>query len=345
VFKSFVSNSHSLYKFLIAPFAPFDKGTKRIIFVPDGALGQVPFETLIGSKPPGINVDYLSLNYLLKKYTTGYAYASASLFNSGDGVISDPSILAMASSGEQVVDDIDFHVIPGTEDELRIVEGKLTTGQFLFGDDATEFNFKKLSPVCNIIHLAVHGKGDLLKNNASSLYFSNVNDSLEDGQLHAYELYGLKLKARLVVLSACETGLGKTYKGEGMMSMASAFAFSGCQNILMSLWKVNDNMSTDLINDFYDALLKGISIDEAIAQAKRRYISQADELSADPRVWAPLVSYGNLEPVFATNKNRTHLVIFLSAIGVLFLLCFVVYRFKKRSTGPSRGRHVAISKR
>ena len=68
----------------------------------------------------------------------------------------------------------------------------------------------------------------------------------------------------MAVLSSCESGLGKGYKGEGMISMASAFTYSGCENILMSLWKVNDQASIELMDDFYEQLLEGESIDEAL---------------------------------------------------------------------------------
>lgn len=328
VFKAFVSNSHFLYGSLIEPFVSLHETTKRILVIPDGPLGQLPFETLVEEMPVSSDVNYLSLKYLLKKYTIGYAYSSVSLFNADQHSTSSPSVLAMAFSGKERTENMGFQTILGVERELQMLEDKLTTGEFLNSEQASELNFKKLSPWHDIIHLAVHGQGDLQKGNASSLYFTAKNDSVEDSELHAYELYGLKLKARLVVLSACETGLGTAYKGEGMLSMASAFTFSGCQNILMSLWKINDKVSVSLIDNFYDELLKGNCIDEAIAQAKREYLNQADELTADPGNWAPLVAYGNLEPVFTDNKNRTIAMILISIIAALFLFYILKYKLK-----------------
>ena len=99
----------------------------------------------------------------------------------------------------------------------------------------------------------------------------------------------------MAVLTACESGLGKGYKGEGMMSMASAFTYSGCENILMSLWKVNDQASKYLMDDFYGQLLEGVTIDDALRPAKLRYLERADELTADPKIWAPLVAYGTVD--------------------------------------------------
>ena len=139
------------------------------------------------------------------------------------------------------------------------------------------------------------------------VFIFNLNDdSIDDGELHAYELYGLKLKALMAVLSSCESGLGKGYRGEGMISMANAFTYSGCENILMSLWKVNDQTSTTLMDNFYEHLLEGESIDEALRQAKLNYLELSDELTAHPKIWAPLIAYGNLDEVFKTDRSVMH---------------------------------------
>ena len=188
--------------------------------------------------------------------------------------VDDPSLLAIGFTGDQTLGDgtLNLEEIAGAEEELKPLEKRFNTGKFLVGNEATESNFKKMAPDFDIIHLAIHGKGDIQKNFAASLYFKSQKDSLDDGELHAYELYGLKLKALMAVLSSCESGLGKGYKGEGMISMASAFTYSGCENILMSLWKVNDQTSIALMDDFYQQLLEGESIDEALRQAKLNYL-------------------------------------------------------------------------
>jgi CHAT domain-containing protein len=183
-----------------------------------------------------------------------------------------------------------------------------------------------LSPEYDIIHLAIHGRGDVEKSFSSSLYFRSKDDSLDDGELHDYELYGLKLKALMAVLSACESGLGRDYRGEGMISMASAFTYSGCENILMSLWKVNDKASTVLMDDFYGHLVEGKTIDDALRQAKLDYLDRSDELTADPRIWAPLVAYGSLDKVF---KRNDALVIMYAVVGVAMLI-LILYAMRKK---------------
>jgi CHAT domain-containing protein len=181
-----------------------------------------------------------------------------------------------------------------------------------------------LSPEFDILHLAIHGTGDLNKNFAASLFFKSESDSVNDGELHAYELYGLKLKASMAVLTACESGLGKGYKGEGMLSMASAFTYSGCENILMSLWKVNDQISINIMNSFYDHLEKGTTIDDALRLSKLAYLESADELTADPKVWATMVAYGSLDNVFNEDKGLRYKVII--SITLLIILLFAVLK-------------------
>ena len=244
-----------------------------------------------------------------------------------------PSLLAMGFTGRQEFreDNAPLSEIKGAEVELKTLEKRFKNGKFLTGDGATESNFKIMASKYDIIHLAVHGTGDLQKNFAASLYFRSENNSTDDGELHAYELYGLKLKARMAVLSSCESGLGKGYKGEGMMSMASAFTYSGCENILMSLWKVNDQTASGLIDDFYEQLLKGESIDDALRQAKLNYLELSDELTAHPKTWAPLIAYGNLDKVFQKDQS---IIFVVGGFGILaiFVLSFAIYnRYRRRA--------------
>ncbi len=333
LFNSFTKSASELYRILVKPFDHLLAGKKRIQIIPDGSISQIPFEILLEDPPLVTQVNYKSLNYLIKSFTIGYAYSSAMFLRKVPGQnVKNPSLLAIGFAGGQRVRDgtTNLEEIRGAEDELKALEKRFTAGKFLMGDDATESNFKGMAQEFDIIHLAIHGSGDLQKNFAASLYFRPQNDSLNDGELHAYELYGLKLKALMAVLSSCESGLGKGYKGEGMMSMASAFTFSGCKNILMSLWKVNDQMSTTLMDDFYQQLLEGRPIDEALRQAKLNYLEVSDELTAHPKIWAPLIAYGNLDKVF--QKDSTIMIV-IGGFGVLtiIILSFKIYsRYLRR---------------
>jgi CHAT domain-containing protein len=318
-FESFVTNAHALYKKLVEPFASAIKEHQRVLIIPDGPINQVPFEILLEEPPRVSGIDYRSLHYLIKSTSIGYAYSSVMLLRPSEPV-RRPSLLAVGFTGGSRLraPQPELEEIVGAEEELEALAKRFSRGKFLVGPDATEANFKVFSPQYDIIHLAIHGRGDIQKSFSSSLYFRSKYDSLDDGELHDYELYGLKLKALMAVLSACESG---------MISMASAFTYSGCANILMSLWKVNDKASTVLMDDFYGQLLQGTTIDDALRRAKLDYLEGTDELTSDPKIWAPLVAYGGLEPIFTKSNDR---IIIYGVIGTfLFLVILFIYRRRR----------------
>jgi CHAT domain-containing protein len=119
----------------------------------------------------------------------------------------------------------------------------------------------------------------------------NSSTPTEDGLLQVYEIFDLKLNAELVVLSACETGLGKQVKGEGLVGLTHAFFYAGTSSVLVSLWKVQDRSTADLMVNFYQELDAGKNKAESLRQAKLRMIQQ--NRYAHPYYWAPFVLMGN----------------------------------------------------
>jgi CHAT domain-containing protein/tetratricopeptide (TPR) repeat protein len=331
VFINFTVNAYALHQHLLAPFQEVIQPNQRLQIIPDGLISQIPFEALLTEPTSSGTINYRTAPYLIRHNRVGYAYSSSTLIHDARRLPSNPVILAMGFTGGRRLRAATEPLteIEGAEKELEALERRFGSGKFLSGPEVTETNFKSLAPSYDIIHLAVHGKGDAEQNYSSSLFFRSKSDSLEDGELHAYELYGLKLKANLAVLSSCESGLGRAYKGEGMISMASAFVFSGCQNILMSLWKVNDQAAVVLMDNFYGGLLKGERIDQALAEAKLDYVNHSDEITADPKIWASLVAYGNLEPVFQKDRSRTIFAV-LGTMLVLLVAFVALRKFRSR---------------
>jgi len=115
--------------------------------------------------------------------------------------------------------------------------------------------------------------------------------SKEDGILHLGEIYNLNLNAGLVVLSACETGLGQIAHGEGIIGLTRGFLYAGASNVLVSLWQVSDMTTSGLMVGFYDKMLAGMSKAEALAEAKRQMIRR-DPGYAKPYYWAPFILVG-----------------------------------------------------
>ena len=127
-------------------------------------------------------------------------------------------------------------------------------------------------------------------------------DSTEDGLLHTYELYNLNLNAQLACLSACNTGFGQVRSGEGMVSLAKGFYYAGVSNIMMSLWSVPDNSTSEIIQMFNEELEKGAGKAEALRMAKLRYLEQADAYSSEPYHWAAFTLIGDNEPVTTSGR-------------------------------------------
>jgi len=324
----FNRQSYFLYQTLVSPFKALIKGSEKIIIVPDGLIGQVPFEVFTTSLLTQ-DINFRNLEYLIKSYIVSYSFSSSYLLSQKTNKISSPKLLAFAftgnsdlRSGESFSNANDQ--IAGSAQELESLNEKFPDGQFLYGEDVTESKFKIAAPDFDIIHLAVHGRGNTDLNYSASLFFRDKNTG-EDGELHWYELFGMRLKARLAVISSCESGIGRTYRGEGMLSMASAFAYAGCPNIVMGLWKVDDRTSSELMNFFYEDLLKHNPVDQSLAFSKRQYLENADELSAHPRLWASLVAYGN-QGVIGKNELLTYATVFV-LISIVIIIGVVI---KKR---------------
>jgi CHAT domain-containing protein len=110
------------------------------------------------------------------------------------------------------------------------------------------------------------------------------------GTLYSNEIYNLDLKADLVVLSSCESGIGKLVKGEGMMALTRGFLYAGADNIITSLWKVYDKSTSILMKNFYKYVLEGESYSSALRKAKLEMIS--DPRTASPVNWSGFVLIG-----------------------------------------------------
>ncbi len=164
----------------------------------------------------------------------------------------------------------------------------------LYGARATEDQFVKEAGQYRVLHLATHGKANDREGDYSFLAFTEQKDSLENELLYVRDIYNLALNAELVTLSACETGIGKLQKGEGIISLARAFAYAGAGSIVTSLWSVNDEQTKDLMLLFYRELQRGKPKNEALQSAKRQLAAQP---GSHPFYWAGFVAIGDMRPL------------------------------------------------
>lgn len=143
------------------------------------------------------------------------------------------------------------------------------------------------------VHFSTHGLLNSVHPELSGVVFSLVNErgEAQDGFLRAHEIYNLRLRAELVVLSACQTGVGKEIRGEGLVSLTRGFIHAGAPRVVVSLWDVSDWGTTELMVRFYHGMLKeGMPPAAALRAAQVSLMN--DKRWASPYYWAPFTLQG-----------------------------------------------------
>jgi CHAT domain-containing protein len=126
----------------------------------------------------------------------------------------------------------------------------------------------------------------------------------------------MKLNANLVVLSACNTGIGTLTDGEGMMSLSTGFAYAGVNSVVSTLWGVNDKSTADLMKKFYERLFNAEKKPEALRNARLDYLDEADQLFAHPFYWAGFIAIGNTQPIAGAGGFWRTSLILLALAGI-----------------------------
>jgi CHAT domain-containing protein/tetratricopeptide (TPR) repeat protein len=185
--------------------------------------------------------------------------------------------------------------LPAAHDEVCRIASLFPAGRaaVFLGAEATEENVKQSALVASArtLHFASHGLLDEQQPERSGLQLARGGaGSREDGLLQVREVFNLELQADLVVLSACRTGLGKEVSGEGLLGMTRAFLYAGAASVVVSLWPVDDDSTSDLMVHFYRHLLAFGDRAEALRQAKLDLLD--DSPYSHPYFWAPFILIG-----------------------------------------------------
>ncbi len=186
-----------------------------------------------------------------------------------------------------------------------------------------------------IIHLATHGLFNDQHPELSGLILSRVDEQgrQRNGFLRTDDIYGLRLNADLVVLSACRTGLGQQVTGEGVLGITRAFMYAGSRSVIASLWKVNDEATAELMKHFYSAMLKdGLPPSAALRAAKEAMWKQGRWRA--PYFWAAFVMQGKYDAPRTSlagtrDYRRLLLAVALPALAIGLLLTFRTARRRK----------------
>lgn len=302
---NYVRSATQLYAKLIAPIA--HRLTDTLLIIPDGVLGYIPFEALLKGQP-GKASNFGTYPFLLYERQISYCYSTALLREMREKQYQKSplgQLLAMApfapEQGSGLLPEPPANMpapLPGSRAEAANA-ARTWNGVALFGKEANRERFFAEAGNYRILHLATHGMANDLYGDYAYLALSS-NDSSAHARVYAKDLYTMALHSDLAVLSACETGTGKLRKGEGILSMARAFAYAGAKSILTTLWKVNDDRTRMLFAHFYQNLRQGLSKDAALTSAKLRYLQEnrkQGNTGMHPFFWAALILTGDIRPI------------------------------------------------
>jgi len=269
----------------------------EIVIVPHGFLGLIPFAAL----PVGDEQEPFGHRYAVRyspslKFLSEQDWGPATWTPGGDGgslVVGNPAMPEVTTDRGRRVR---LAPLPSSEAEGRavafFVEGALVTGT-----QATETMVRRALPHVGLIHLATHGLAYGTEARVRDSYVALAEDDEHDGLLTVGELLddpSLNLKADLVVLSACQTGLGDLRQAEGTVGLQRAFLARGARSVLVSLWSVNDEATSKLMTRFY---YHWLGSDDRVTKAEALRLAQYDVSVttgfAHPRYWAAFQLVGN----------------------------------------------------
>ncbi|HEY0743610.1 MAG TPA: CHAT domain-containing tetratricopeptide repeat protein [Chryseosolibacter sp.] len=303
----------AVFRKVVAPWKKHLKSSKRIIVVPHDVLNYLPLEMLSDSGSPLVSlvsISYASSAALLREQKqmtpTGNFFAA---FNADYS--NQPHLPQLA----------------GAAREVSSIENIFGFRSTRFGA-ATADDFRKQAANFKIIHLALHSLINDEKPMFSRLVFTRTGDDNTHADITANELYSMQLNAEIAVLSACETGLGKLQRGEGMMSLSRAFMYAGVPSTVISLWKVPDQSASILMTKFYQFLKEGHLKDEALQLAKLQFIKEHPEMS-QPFFWAGFIVNGKTDPL-SFNYFSPREILALAVLGICLLLASSVFIVKRR---------------
>ena len=274
-----------MFIFLVKPFSEHIPG--HLVIIPDGNIGLIPFEMLKGDNG----------KYLIEQSTVAYAFEYVT-YQLGQVRTEKQSEVYCLAPQYPVKAGTEKEVTRGSIYNLPFAKMEVDSIRHLFGDQvmtsqsADKKEWEKNISSSTIFHYAGHA---IITGEQSYLAFNSQED--ERQQLTANEISLMHHPLDLVVLSACETGLGKIEQGEGIRSLGKSFMESGAQATIISLWNVNDKSTAFIMTDFYKHLKAGMTKDEALRQAKLNYLQDASTQYSHPYFWAAFIPAGDMQPI------------------------------------------------
>ena len=343
--RRFCQTSHALYRKLLAPVADFLP--PRLLIIPHGILYLLPFDVLLKERAVE-ETPLADRQYVVKDHIISYDYSATLHWGQTSSGGRRPKKFLAGFAPEFRADEDSVYLDKVVQNARRALSplqfnqkeiaqlSEFASSDLFFGEKAAKEVFLQKAGDYQVLHLATHSKVDDQVGDFSFIAFSNDQDSLTSKNLlYLRELYDLSLQADLVVLSACETGLGKLRQGEGLISISRGFLYAGAKSTLTTLWSIQDHPATlSFMKTFYGKLKEGMTKDEALQAAKLKSLD--DPTTAHPFFWAGFVPVGDMAPVRFPRWLSPPYWIYLLAGGALAILWRAYTLSKKRKATPVR---------
>ena len=292
----FSRSAQKLYAELIEPAASSLKKAERLVIIPDGELFYFPFEVLLTKAPKrGKSKDPATFPYLVLKHAITYGHSASILMNipawiQAENVL-QPSLLAFGDPEFSSA----YKRLEYSAAEVEKIASFFdhSLADVFMQKEASEQKVKATAMnKYQYIHFATHGTVDEVEPDFSSLVLSMDPERNEDGLLQAWEIAELEMNADLVVLSACQTGLGKMVRGEGLVGLTRSLIYSGASSVIVSLWSVADHSTSEFMTTLYNNLIVR-EMDKSVSLQEAKLSMLEDVNLAHPFYWAPFILIGN----------------------------------------------------
>lgn len=305
-FSEFISLGYELYQQLIEPLGALKE---RLIVSPDDKL--LPLDLLVRDMSP-------TGSFLLYDHAVSYTYSAGLLGQSQRGSLAvKPTLLGFAPVSYQ--DHLQLPALAGADFSLNKLNSFLSGCEFFVQTDATKGRFMEKINDHAMVVLYTHAEADTA-NQEAYLYFHDERLKVSDLQLLD------ALPTELIILSACNTGTGANRQGEGVFSLARGFAAAGIPTSVTTLWEIDSRATYSLTENFYQQVVNGVPMDEALRKAKIMMLQGEDQMQTLPYFWGGSIVLGNVQPLLV-EKSWTNSLYYI-IVGMVILLAVVVYWVK-----------------
>lgn len=295
------------------------EAVERVLVLPDGPFSYLPFAALV-RRPAD---DLLSADYLMRHYQISYAESFRVLATQLEARTGQGVATVFAPFAPPLAAGLTAPALPASVGEADLLRRNWRAEPVLraAADRAT---FLAAAPRSRLLHLSTHAYADREGNQAPRILTA-------DGPVFLPDIYGLDLRGcDLVTLSACQTNVGQSARGEGVLSLNRAFTHAGARGVVATSWSVNDEATAALMKNFYAALAEGQSKPAALRTAQLAYLTDPSRpgYARGPYAWAGLSYYGAVTPMAGSGGNNW--VWWLLGSFVVAGLAYVLYRHLQR---------------